>query len=213
MIQAIAADSTITAYAAVRPSLLAPARVAFADTGAGKTPVALQIRLGWYFDVLGIPIVRGRAFTAAERDDHPVAIVSESVARALWPHGGGVGETFRLEEDLTAADAAREMTRRCRRAWSRWSASRGTCRASASPTSRKPGIFVPTSVDAPKTSVVARVNGDPDLARQALLDHLTRIDPNMGDDRDHADRRETRDVPPADRLLGVARCSAGSPCC
>ena len=42
------------------------------------------------------------------------------------------------------------------------------------------GIFVPTSLDVPKTSVVARVNGDPDLARQTLLDHLTRIDPNMG---------------------------------
>jgi ABC-type antimicrobial peptide transport system permease subunit len=28
--------------------------------------------------------------------------------------------------------------------------------------------------------VVARVNGDPDLARQTLIDHLTRIDPNMG---------------------------------
>jgi hypothetical protein len=36
-----------------------------------------------YFDVLGIPIVRGRAFTDFERDDDPVVIVSESVARSL----------------------------------------------------------------------------------------------------------------------------------
>ena len=43
-------------------------------------------------------IVRGRRFTSAERDGgHPVVIVSESVARELWPDGGGVGETFRLE--------------------------------------------------------------------------------------------------------------------
>ena len=35
----------------------------------------------------------------AERDEHPVAIVSESVALALWPDGRGVGETFRLEPD------------------------------------------------------------------------------------------------------------------
>ena len=55
-----------------------------------------------YFDVLGIPIVRGRPFTAAERDDHPVVDCSESVARALWPNGDGVGETFRLEQDLDA---------------------------------------------------------------------------------------------------------------
>ena len=103
MLQAIAAEPTITAYAAVRPPLLAPPRDAFADTGAGKTPVAYKYVSAGYFDVLGIPIVRGRAFTAAERDEHPVVIVSESIARALWPNGDGVGETFRLEPDLTAA--------------------------------------------------------------------------------------------------------------
>ena len=41
-------------------------------------------------------------------------------------------------------------------------------------------MFLPTSLEVAKTSVVARVQGDPDLARQTLLDHLTRIDPNMG---------------------------------
>src|SRR5207344_556692 len=41
-------------------------------------------------------------------------------------------------------------------------------------------VFVPTSLDVPKTSVVARVTGDPDLARQTLIEHLSRIDPNMG---------------------------------
>ena len=42
------------------------------------------------------------------------------------------------------------------------------------------GIFLPTSVNTPRTSVVARVSGDPELARRTLVDHLTRIDPNMG---------------------------------
>ena len=69
---------------------------------------------------------------------------------------------------------------------------------------RDAGVFVPTSLDAPKTSVVARVNGDPDLARQTLLDHLTRIDPNMGMIVTMRTRGEARDVLPADRLLGVA---------
>jgi len=45
---------------------------------------------------------------------------------------------------------------------------------------REAGVFLPTTVDAPKTFVVARIQGDPDLARQALLERLTRIDPNMG---------------------------------
>ena len=41
-------------------------------------------------------------------------------------------------------------------------------------------MFLPTSLEKPNTSVVARVQGDPDLARQTLLEHLTRVDPNMG---------------------------------
>ena len=68
--------------------------------GTGKTPITYKFVSAGYFDLLGIPIVRGRSFTAAERDDYPTAIVSESVARALWPNGNGIGETFWLEPDL-----------------------------------------------------------------------------------------------------------------
>jgi hypothetical protein len=85
MIQAVTNDATITAAAAVRPQLLAPLRLAFADTGAaGKTQVTFKAVSGSYFDVLDIPIVRGRTFMPSDRDHHPVAIVSESVARACF---------------------------------------------------------------------------------------------------------------------------------
>ena len=179
MIQAIAADSTITAYAALRPDLLAPARDGFADTGAGRTPVGYKYVSAGYFNVLGIPIVRGRPFTAAERAEHPVVIVSESVARALWPHRAGVGETFRLEEDLTSGTRPRDEAPMPPRLVTVVGVSRDVPGFRFTDM-RTAGIFVPTSLDAPKTSVVARVSGDPDLARQTLLDHLTRIDPNMG---------------------------------
>ena len=92
LIQALANDPTITAYGAVRPQLLAPLRMAFADAGAGKTAVVFKSVSGSSFDVLDIPIVRGRTFMPGEGDHHPVAIVSESVARTLWPDGRGVGE-------------------------------------------------------------------------------------------------------------------------
>ena len=144
---------------------------------------------GSYFDVLGIPIVRGRAFMPWERDRHPVAIVSESVARALWPDGGGVGETFRLEPDsriqrpeafltinpnaptddalpqarmVTVVGVARDVP------GFRFTAF------------KEAGVFLPTGLDVARTSIVARVKGEPSLARQALLDRLTRIDPTMG---------------------------------
>jgi predicted lysophospholipase L1 biosynthesis ABC-type transport system permease subunit len=45
---------------------------------------------------------------------------------------------------------------------------------------REAGVFLPTTRDAPKTFLVARIQGDADLARQTLLERLTRIDPNMG---------------------------------
>ena len=45
---------------------------------------------------------------------------------------------------------------------------------------KEAGVFLPTGLDVAKTSMVARVQGEPNLARQALLDRLTKIDPNMG---------------------------------
>jgi predicted permease len=179
LIQAIATESTLTAYAALRPGLMAPAGDAFADTSAGKRSVGYRYVSASYFDVLGIPIVRGRPFTAAERTEHPVVIVSESIARAFWPHGGGVGETFRLEEDLTAGTRPEGEAPLPSRMVTVVGVSRDVPGFRFSDV-RRPDIFMPTSVDAPRTSVVARVNGDPDRARQTLLDRLTRIDPNMG---------------------------------
>ena len=104
MLHALTSDPTVTALAGVRPPFLALPPRAFGDAGAGKIALTYKHVSASYFDVLGVPIVRGRAFTTAERDEHPVAIVSESIARTLWPNGDGVGETFRIEPDLTAQE-------------------------------------------------------------------------------------------------------------
>jgi predicted permease len=58
-----------------------------------------------YFPLLGIPIVRGRNFTSAEnRAGSPVAILTESTARRLWPGQDPVGQIIR---DGTGEGAAR----------------------------------------------------------------------------------------------------------
>jgi putative ABC transport system permease protein len=50
-----------------------------------------------YFRTLGIPIVRGRGFTAADRrDGAPVAIVSEAVARRYWPGQDPIGKRLQF---------------------------------------------------------------------------------------------------------------------
>jgi ABC-type antimicrobial peptide transport system permease subunit len=179
----------VAGYAAVRPQLLAPLRVAIANAGSVTAPVTLKSVSGSYFDVLGIPMVRGRAFSPAERDEQPVAIVSETVARTLWPGRDGVGETLRLEPDeglrrpgglLTvnpgaAADDA--LTR------ARVVTVVGVARDVPGfrvTDVKDAGVFLPTSVDVAQTAIVARVTGDPAIARQTLVDHLSRIDPNTG---------------------------------
>ncbi|MDQ3696718.1 MAG: ABC transporter permease [Gemmatimonadota bacterium] len=55
---------------------------------------------GDYFGALGIPLLRGRVFTAA--DDSlapPVAIISEKMVSTWWPGVDPVGRTFRLRVD------------------------------------------------------------------------------------------------------------------
>ena len=180
MLQAIASESTITAYGAVRPDMMARPRDGFAEVGASRTRVAYKFVSPEYFDVFGIPILRGRSFTAAERDgDHPVVIVSESMARALWPNGNAVGETFRLEPDLNSEFRPKDETPMPARLVTVVGVSREVPGFRFTDV-KDARIFLPTSVNTPKTSVVARVTGDPDLARRTLIDHLTMIDPNMG---------------------------------
>jgi predicted permease len=51
-----------------------------------------------YFATMKIPVLRGRAFTEADRyGSPPVAIVNESLARRLWANGDAVGRKIRVE--------------------------------------------------------------------------------------------------------------------
>ncbi|HWI19622.1 MAG TPA: ABC transporter permease [Vicinamibacterales bacterium] len=189
MLQSIAGESIITSHAAMRPPLLALPLKAFADPGSGKASVSYKFVSERYFDVIGVPIVRGRAFSEAERNDTSVAIVSESVARTLWPSGSGVGETFRLEADLTPGsgnsilqvnpDAGGDEPIAAPRTVTVIGVSRDV-RGFRLTDVRDAGVFLPIAPQGPRTTIVARVQGDPTLARDTLLETFTKIDPNMG---------------------------------
>ena len=50
-----------------------------------------------YFETFQIPVVRGRAFTNADRDGAPeVAIVSADVAARVWPHEDPIGKRLKM---------------------------------------------------------------------------------------------------------------------
>jgi predicted permease len=51
-----------------------------------------------YFDVLGIPILRGRAFTTRDTQSvPPVAIVNDAMARKYWPARDALGATITIQ--------------------------------------------------------------------------------------------------------------------
>jgi predicted permease len=79
-----------------------PAVVAGAP-GAFTAPTFYDFVTPSYFDLLAVPILRGRGFTSDEaRSGSPVVIVSEGTARAFWPGRDPIGQTLRLALDTAA---------------------------------------------------------------------------------------------------------------
>jgi predicted permease len=53
------------------------------------------VATGGYFQVLGIPLIRGRMFDERDAANAPhVAVISESLARDRWPHQDPIGHTI-----------------------------------------------------------------------------------------------------------------------
>jgi hypothetical protein len=173
IVQAVTTEPSVAAVAAVWPGALGDGRAAIAETASGKSTVAYRLVSPEYFSVLDVAVVRGRAFAADERTaSHSVAIVSETTAHALWPNADAVGQVVRLDRDrtsetqtFTVVGVARDVAG--------FRVARVT----------KAVVYLPTSAAMPGSALVARVHGDPDRARQVLLNRLTIIDPNMEQDQ------------------------------
>jgi predicted permease len=177
IVNAVVADPSVSAVAAWWPD--AP-RPALAETGGVKTAVAYQFVSPEYFSVLDIPVMRGRTFTPAERTPElAIAVVSETTARTLWPNADAIGQIIRLDPDNSAgAPGAKAEPGLESRTVAVVGVSRDVAGLRIAPF-KKAVVYLPTSAAVPGTSLVARIHGDPELARQKLLDRLTAIDPTM----------------------------------
>ena len=158
-------------------------RAAFADGSQGKSPVTYQFVSPEYFGILGIDLVRGRGFTDAERSARAaVAVVSESAARQLWPRGDAIGQVVRLEPDAKRDPPEPDEPPLLSQSFIVVGIARdvagfrlgGQRMAGA-------GLYVPIDAEAARTSLTMRVRGDSARARDALVDRLARIDPNMAE--------------------------------
>jgi putative ABC transport system permease protein len=67
------------------------------DQAAGNPSLNLESIHPNYFSTIEAPIVRGRPFSSADRQDSvPVAIVSEDVATRLWPGQNPIGKRLKM---------------------------------------------------------------------------------------------------------------------
>ena len=90
-VASIALTSHVPLHGGVRRT-----RVTF-DTGRESAWSIYSTVTPTYFDTLGIPVVEGRTFAAADAGA-PVTIISEALARRFWPGQNAIGKIISLEE-------------------------------------------------------------------------------------------------------------------
>jgi hypothetical protein len=64
----------------------------------GELPFMIESTPEW-FDILQIEIVQGRGFTPHDDRGVPVVVVSETMARVVWPGGRAIGKCIRIGFD------------------------------------------------------------------------------------------------------------------
>ena len=195
MVQTVAAEPAVTAMAASWPGTIGSARAAFADTSpsanvsadkpSARSIVEYRLVSPDYFSVLGIDVLRGRSFTQAERSANAgVVVISDAVSRRLWPNSNAVGQTLRLDPDTTSEGSLPDDPPLPSRTYTVVGIVRDVSGFRILEVAKPVDVYVPINPSAAKTSLIARVQGDPQAARRALLQRLMAIDPNyMGEVR------------------------------
>jgi putative ABC transport system permease protein len=121
-----------------------------------------------YFRTLGLPMLRGRSFTTADREGAPkVIIVSDAVARRLWPQRDPIGMRLRINHKdfvndwATVVGVVGEAHYR-------------TYRAAA------PSVYYPfRQFDAYTVRLVVRTTGDSARVLRAVRSAIGEVDPDI----------------------------------
>ena len=195
LLQAVRAHPSVAAVAASSEPTLAVAETSVsAEATAGRPemsrfPVEQMTVSPEYFDLLDIDVVTGRGFTQAERiAEAGVVVVSETIARRLWPNRNAVGQEVRLQPPQSGSPGTPSLSsaeaRRAELEPSRTFTVVGVVREAGKVVLMPDrftfrGVYLPTGPETPGTSLTLRVRGDPEQARQALLDRLASVDPAL----------------------------------
>ena len=122
-----------------------------------------------YFDVMGIPIVRGRAFRESDEQQHSptrrIAIVNEAFAEKFWPGQDAIGKRF---QPFNLTDPMIEIV--------------GVARDSTYVVvyeSRRPYVYFPVVRDMNIRTLVIRTAGNPAALAPRLEQEIRSLTPDM----------------------------------
>ena len=122
-----------------------------------------------YFATMGIPVLRGRAFTTADREGTPrVAVVNQAAARKFWPDGNPLGRSIRFTEAGRGVVAAVVV------------GIVGNVRFSGTSTRSEEELYVPYE-QMPYTMItfVVRTIGDPAALAPVARQQVWAVDPQL----------------------------------
>lgn len=125
-----------------------------------------------YFRALGVPLRRGRAFSAQDRAGQPrVAVINKTAARRFWPGQDPVGRRVWLGFDagVTPPDSAVEIVGVV-----------GDVLYEAPDQEVRPGVYIPhLQLGRAPGTVIVRAAGDPGALVPAIRRAVAEVDPNL----------------------------------
>ncbi len=178
LLHAIRQHPSIASVAASWPQPMGSGESVEATSGDTTLGVGYKLVSPEYFDLLGINVLRGRLFAPEERSPAAgVVVISDAVAQRFWPNGDALGQMIRLGA-TTQEEGAPQVPAQL---FTVIGVVRDVRSALKMLSFAYSGIYLPTTPEQAKTSLVLRVHGDPDTARRTLLDALTKVDPALGE--------------------------------
>jgi predicted permease len=132
-----------------------------------------------YFATLGIPIVRGRVFTADEAEGQaPVVVISEATARRFWPNENPIGKRLRIGSERPGMSFPGEVDPFI--SSSEVIGVAGDVRSMDLTKVDQSYIYLPLSQTRQWTSVLlARTGSDPALVLPTMGQEVRRVDANL----------------------------------
>jgi putative ABC transport system permease protein len=144
----------------------------FVIEGAPEVPLSDRPDVGeravtpTYFETMGIPVLKGRSFTAQDRDNTPhIIIVNEALASRYWPNQDVIGKRLGFEDDPS------------KQSWCEIVGVVGNVKHFGLDAEAKPEVYFPYQ-QLPKNfmSVVVRTSSDPMSMISAIRSQVSVVD-------------------------------------